>query len=243
VPIYAPAGVSGANGSSFATSTNEVSPTQCSYWPADHRLAANRISRLPHLPQYNLLDSDSPDRPQARIMFVDKACYDAVRVGLLVSSSGARAGGGLVAMPVVRERDFLQGETWLVTVPNFVDGEPGGFGPLTPIYRHKLRVFSVDDSDQGRVTVRLWVSNTPGLGGSPDYEYQVVMNLRDGNDPSFPFYGEVNLDNVCKHIASYACMPTIGTVEIVPASLNLRYWAYVSSTNNATQQVLITLPQ
>jgi hypothetical protein len=78
--------------------------------------------------------------------------------------------------------------------------------------------------------------------------YRLTLSARDFDDPSYPYYAEVNLQQL---FGWEWCFPTLrGTctdfgalIEVVPISEGLRYYAFVSTTDNVTNHVAIYLPR
>ena len=241
IPIYAPQRIDGAGGG-FEAPLESYSRVPCSFWPAPGRPAPGRTT-TGTLQGYEtvFIGGASNSKPQSRFLFVDAGCADDVRFGLTVSSVAASARQDFRSgVPVVTDPEFFQGEAWLFNIPQEFSGDKV-FSPPTPRYRHKLRVINAADDNQGEVDVTLWV-DTPGPGALFRKDYKVALNQRDGADASFPYYGEVQLADVCLGISSYACLQVSGVVQIVPVTSGLRYWPLLSSTDNTTQQVFIRVP-
>jgi len=115
-------------------------------------------------------------------------------------------------IPIVRDRDFTDGTTNLLDVP------------LKEGFRETLRVYS---TTQGLVRARVFsTGETPGLLAD------TIVPLRAPRDIHDPAYGELGL-----YIAG-----DVGRVEIEPLTPGLRYWAFVSVTNNATQHITTITP-
>jgi hypothetical protein len=136
-----------------------------------------------------------------------------------------------IELPVVRERDFTSSTTQFLEVPTtsatrahlriYGASSPNGRGDLL------VRIFSID----GVKLFERAVSLTPADGASvlPD-ESTFADN---------PAYAEL------ANLTELANVTGRGNVrvEIEPVTAGLRYWSFISLTNNATQRVSTITPQ
>lgn len=115
-------------------------------------------------------------------------------------------------IPIVRDRDFTTGATNLLDVP------------LHEGFRETLRVYAPTD---GLLRVRVFeTADSPGLLS------EQIVPLRPPQGIHDPGYGELGL-----YIAG-----NVGRIEIEPLTPGLRYWAFVSITNNETQHITTITP-
>lgn len=135
-----------------------------------------------------------------------------------------------VELPVVHESELATGTTRFLDVPH------------TDASRVHLRIYGISSpSGAGVVNVRFL------LGNVQVYQQLVALTPANGaallaNDTMFvtnPAYGEIaNATSV---------RPFTGTdslrIEVDPVTDGLRYWAFLSVTNNATQRVSLITPQ
>lgn len=121
-------------------------------------------------------------------------------------------------IPVVRERDMVRGvAATLLDVP------------VDPRYRAKLRVyrFAEGDAETAGAEIRI----VPHGAQAPSTHFIQLHRTCNGNCPAVPFYGEADL-------ASTAGVTANIYVRTDRDSRALT-WAFVSVTNNKTQQVTI----
>jgi hypothetical protein len=115
-------------------------------------------------------------------------------------------------LPIVRDRDFTNEKMTLLDVP-LLDG-----------FRETLRVYSATD---GLVRVRIFETEE-----SNNLLHETIVPLRAPRNVNDPGYGELGLYLRGK----------VGRVEIEPLIEGLRYWAFVSITNNVTQHITTITP-
>jgi hypothetical protein len=145
-------------------------------------------------------------------------------------------------LPVVRERDYRRGASYIVNVPMHpvivLDPLPHSNGEFKQ--RNTIRIYDVDDTGQLEVQVfvrALPISATFVLG-------TIRADRRDGEGPTYPAYGELSYSGPCITLpAGNNCNDFETTVEMQPTSSNIRYWAFLSTTDNASQYVTIRTPQ
>jgi len=181
------------------------------------------------------------------MLFIDGNQASHVTFGYSLRSTSA-LGTFDAELPVVRERDFLSGRSYIFGVPilpiieQLADGPARLTGYAT---RSRIRVYDADNT--GTLAVHLRVFFGYSGDGMPVvlYERDIVVNQRDFDDPSYPYYGELDLPNGCSpgHSTANPCLSfdDLG-VQITP-NTNARYWAFVSTTDNTTGQVRIRHPQ
>lgn len=115
-------------------------------------------------------------------------------------------------VPIVRDRDFTDGTLNLLDVP------------LKEGFRETLRVYS---TTKGLVRARVFAT-----GDNAGLLADTIVPLRAPQSIHDPAYGELGL-----YIAG-----DVGRVEIEPLTPGLRYWAFVSVTNNETQHITTITP-
>jgi hypothetical protein len=139
--------------------------------------------------------------------------------------------------------DFRSGVVHIVGIWSLYQTEGTFESPVSvPRFRHTLRIYASDllGSDEAMVrTYRQDVSFVEQLS-----ESRVVLDRRDGDDLSYPFYAELPMDELCNPVSLHIpCGGGPQRVEITPITAGLRYWAMVSGTDNVTQAVTIVYPQ
>ena len=136
------------------------------------------------------------------------------------------------SLPVVRERDLHTTTLSLSEVP------------LDPRVRLMLRVYDPFQTPDAQVRVRFWsiwqatntgvsafTSQPPQLLG----ERTLTLKTRppSGDEPSVePGYAQLAIDR-----SMLASAPNVIAVDVEPLTPGLRFWAFITATDNATQHV------
>ena len=149
----------------------------------------------------------------------------------------------ITSVPVVRERDFLQGNTTFPQIPFFVEEKPFTL-ETTPVHRIKLHLYDVDLAGNLRVRIRY---RNLSLGW--DITQDVSLTSRNGSNASFPWYAEVPIQSLCTPRGNhFPCTSGQGILVIEPFESVadpprfVRYWAMISMTNVRTGEVTILEP-
>jgi len=169
-----------------------------------------------------------PDHPPGAVLHVQREYADLVRLSLRLRelTRGSAAG---VELPVVRERNFFTRTIHILDVPLRLNS------------RTTLRVYDVDTRPGTAVRIRFFEpqSTTPLLTLDtaftlpPTYNPNLSLNVTPG-------YIQLNgLEEI------YPVLRNIDRirVEIQPLSTDLRMWAFISITDDVTQQVTLLTPQ
>lgn len=148
-----------------------------------------------------------------------------------------------VRMPVVREQQFLKGDSRIIGVPfAYFNERDIGVGPCCERraqFRHMLRVYDLSGDGGGEFVVTV---DHPGAPGGR-VEHRLTVSSRDGDDPSYPWYAQVPLENYCFTVwPSDWCASFFGVVELRPADPTREYWAFVTSTHNLTHDIAVSTP-
>lgn len=165
---------------------------------------------------------DSVQFPRGRMMFVPRGSADALSFALRVRDLSRQSETHGVEIPVVRERD-LHG-----LFPFSLLNVPGDAQ-----FRSRLRVYSIDPPKV--VSVRLFTMTNPAE------QVAALLLVMDPPTAELPAYGEIDLDPIIRK----AGLPGPFRVQIEPSFLTTSpaYWAFVSVTNNQTQNVTVVTPQ
>lgn len=161
--------------------------------------------------------------PHGRVMYVPRASAAGLHFDLRIRDLNRQGDTHGVGIPIVRERDLRAASFSLLNVPS--DGQ----------YRSRLRIYSLD-TPTGAVTVRLFT-----MDRFPFVEVGSTTFFLSDPNPDIPAYAEVDLDP----LIGKAAQPGPYRVQIdlpVPA-ISPSYWAFVSITNNQTQNVTVVTPQ
>lgn len=164
---------------------------------------------------------DSAQFPEGRMMYVPRGSADALHFALRVRDLSRQSETHGVEIPVIRERDLRAFPFSLLNVPG--DAQ----------FRSRLRVYSIDPPKV--VSVRLFTMTNPAE------QVAALLLFMDPPTADFPAYGEIDLDPIIRK----ASKPGPFRVQIEPNLLTTSpaYWAFVSVTNNQTQNVTVVTPQ
>ena len=132
-----------------------------------------------------------------------------------------------IDVPVVFDEDFLRGPIQILGVAGFER------------YRRTLRIYQ-PDALPSTVTVRLYKG---GYQEELAAEARVTLRQPDASVmfnglPIRASYAQLNLDKLYSGVRGVRSV----RVEIVPDSPELRHWAFVSITDNTTQEVRLAVP-
>jgi hypothetical protein len=157
------------------------------------------------------------------LLYTRKDNADRLHLSITVRDISRGAASAGTEIPVIRESMLRSGPLQLFPVR--IDAR----------FRHTLRIYDIDANENADVTVRLFDM----LNGRPLGEFTrrfTVDRLAGGSPfaelPAFPGYIEVG------GLGADLMTGTV-RVEIEPATPAQRLWAFVSTTNNETQQVTI----
>lgn len=132
-------------------------------------------------------------------------------------------------IPVVRERDV---RTAKITLLNF---------PVTAAFRNTLRVYDFDYPTNRVVRLRVYpLSSNDAL-----VDTQITLlapNVANGPElyPLWP--GRALLTDLASTFPALSALTTPARIELDPVTPGLRFWAFLSTTNNETQHVTVTFP-
>ena len=125
----------------------------------------------------------------------------------------------LTRLPVVRERDALSQPAWFVAVP------------LNSARRELLRLYNFDEALPALFEIRMYAFDK--FFGS------TVLTLAPAQG-IVPGYAELkDFRSVLQNASPYLQQISI---EVRPLAPNARFWAFISSTDNVTQNILTILP-
>lgn len=177
----------------------------------------------------SVLDFTNHPSPGLLVLVSPKPLREAVHFDLLVRNTALPRGEWGAEIPVVREDQFRTGATELMNIP------------LDSRYRSMLRIYDVDNIQDGSdttVLVRRYLRHS--LSETLIDETKLAIHETAGGGGQFPLYpgyeawSGINSD-----------LPSSGDtmrIEIEPLTPGLRYWAFVSVTNNDTQSVTVISP-
>jgi Domain of unknown function DUF11 len=154
----------------------------------------------------------------SKIHFSTRA-YDAARAG---ETSGAE-------IPVVHEHEFRTSTISLLNLP------------VSPDYRHTLRVYDADARASASVIVRLFASDATTPLAERVFTLAAPTPARRTTTallPVHPGYLQLDLGEAFGLSGARAVR-----VDVVPVTPGLRLWAFVSITSNRTHHVTTVTPQ
>ncbi|HEX6177172.1 MAG TPA: hypothetical protein VF057_02340 [Thermoanaerobaculia bacterium] len=194
----------------------------------------------PHLLPQNLAAS-SVSNGAGRLIYLER--FVPMSLVLRAAPDISDPHGALTSMPVVRERNFLQGPVTFPNVPFLFDHNAATLRS-TPVHRIKLHVFDVDITGQMQVRIE----SRSLSGGRTDEQFASVRS-RNGNDPSFPYYAEVAVTPICAPVSTRInCLDGQGVISVTPAESIadpprlFRYYAFVSMVDVRTGVVTLITP-
>ena len=155
-------------------------------------------------------------------------------------------------LPIVRERDVRTGKTTLLPLP--VDPVLSAEDPSSPEHfhllgyaeRYAIRIYDWDST--GKLDVAVRMIRGFFLAQRAVGEVRLRLDRRDFDDPTYPFYAEVDPQKAfaawCYPAALHsACSPFPAIIEIEPLTPGARYYAFASRTDNATNQITVFTPR
>jgi hypothetical protein len=160
---------------------------------------------------------------------VEKAYADQVHASVRVADQNRRPVNQGTEIPVVREKDWLSKPVDLLDIPT------------DPAVRQTLRVY--DPEATGMASVRVTVYPFYYVDVEPLAE--VVIALRGGEILSGQWHRLPDYAEIPDLVAAF---PQIATEErlrvtVEPLTPGMRFWAFITITDNATQQVTVVSPQ
>jgi hypothetical protein len=179
-------------------------------------LASGETRQVPFSPQ--------PPGDPGLIAYVAGADGD-VTFNLRVQDLSRQAETWGTEIPAVREGDFLSGTKSLLNIP--VDAR----------FRQMLRIYTVD-AGEARFRVRAFALFTDETLGTVDIALRSPS--AGAQFPYKPSYSQVG-DLVVLFPRTLGLV-TVG-LQLIPLTADVRYWAFISVTNNETQHVTTVTPQ
>lgn len=250
VPVLNMQPITGANGATFSTTFGLFAYGRTvSYYPAGPASAAPVVGqtlsngRILYVPVW-----EAPVVAKGRFVFVERGAEDLP----FFETVRATAPDGSIAttpLPIVRESDATTGVSTFVDVPvtpvygPFNPAVIHGVGPfLGYAERHTLRIYDFDSTGRIEVNIRLYWGTWLDLRVRE--EHRIALTQRDANDPSYPYYAEVNLGELFKDHWCYPSLPQPcegfpAIFEVEPVTPGMRYYAFISTTDNQTNHVAV----
>lgn len=169
---------------------------------------------------------DRRDIPAA-FLYVERTAIEDVSATLHVRDLTRQELSHGTELPIIRERELLTGHATLLAVPT------------DPRFRLTLRVYDVDKKETD-VRVRVLPMRTPPRPFVADARVPFIRrhDLDTERYATHPGFASVDLHNMFPEIVGQGLV----RVEVIPDSPDTRFWAFISITNNDTQQVTTITP-
>jgi hypothetical protein len=152
------------------------------------------------------------DGNPGRLIYVPKGAHQRLAASLRVADLSRSNQSFGTRIPVVPESEFRDDFLALIDIPSSAN------------FRNTLRVYSLDSETS--VHVRVISSDSTRIGSEMD------IDLRDPIDMLHSGYAQVS------DLLTFSG----GRIEIEPKTPGKRIWAFVSVTNNDTQQITVVAP-
>lgn len=164
--------------------------------------------------------------PTGLVLWIPRSQEPDMHFSLHVRDISRAAEGAGTNIPVVRE-DELQGEVHLLNIP------------VASGFRHTLRIYDLDFENAGAVTLEAFSS-------SGDLIDARVITLTRAEDPcAIPEGCAPNRPRaaIVNDLVTPREVPQAVRFVIRPTDPGMRLWAFVSITNNTTQQITTVTPE
>ena len=173
-----------------------------------------------------LLDFNAPG---GQFVYIKAADEDKVRFNMRIYDQARLTQTAGAEIPIVREEDFTGGTISLLGIP------------VAPQFRHTLRVYDSDARSGARVLVHVYANDEFAPRSSTVHTLQqspLLVRVTPARLPTHPSYLQLQLSD----LVSLAGLTTI-RVEIEAVDPVLRFWCFVSITNNDTHHVTTVTQQ
>jgi hypothetical protein len=249
VPVFNNTPLHGANGSTFATSLSLFGP-RVTYYPAFAPPNPDPVVGTSHPEGLPLPLWEAPVVAKGRFLFIERADEQ-----LLAETVTATAPDGSTAstpLPLVTVRGVLTGKATFFPLPvtpilsDLDPNSPEHYHLLGWRERHTLRVYDWDSTGTLEVVVSLRWGSFLSRGA---VIVPLKVNTRDFDDFTYPYYAELDLVQAfAKHGYCFpglhiACVAYPAIFEVEPTTPGARYYAFISTTDNATNHVAIYTPR
>ena len=176
------------------------------------------LSYVPYTPDLVL------QRPSAKLLHVDDVRVDDLAVYLRIQDTSRQSQTFGTAVPTVRGSAATTTSLNLLSVPSAGD------------FRSLLRVYDFNPAPGHRVFVRIYKPAYDVASVVPDLLLsETTLDLSVPADSfNYPGYAELGI--------SLSGTATLVRIEVVAGTPQLRFWAFASVTNNATQHVTLVTP-
>jgi hypothetical protein len=184
-------------------------------------LARSEASLTPHVDMQPPIFLASPGFPPGQFVFVRRIDAPKLRFNLRIRDISRETQTWGTEIPVVREDEFYTGSLTLMNVPTGTR------------FRQTLRIYAVSPTP---AVVRMRVVPLQSVNAIADEDVELAAGDSLGMVPA---YLQISLSERFPNLA--ASQPV--RIELQAAKPDLELWAFVTVTNNDTQEVTTATPQ
>jgi hypothetical protein len=167
-----------------------------------------------------------PDERPGMLLWIPKEHSSAISFSLRAQDLSRQSQTWGTEIPVVREAEFLTSTAQLLNVP------------ITDEFRQTLRIYEVESRSHAEFIVRVYEQESNLLLG------ERTLLTRGFGDPDWGIPRRPG--SVGAGLLDLFALPQSVTrvrVEVTPVTTGIRFWAFISVTNNETQHVTTITPQ
>lgn len=179
--------------------------------------------------------NDFQNEVQGMFLFVERSRSSDIEMQLRVRDLSRQSQSWGTSIPVVSEGDAFRGMRNILELP------------ADSLHRVRLRIYDFDARPDAAFNVRLYTlhenlrliddgrSVDPQVGG---ILLQTRVATSGGGATFHPGYAEIDVSSIAQRRG-----PTRLRIEIEPVQSDVRWWGFVTATNNVTQQVTVLVPR
>jgi hypothetical protein len=185
-------------------------------------------------PSFNLRSGSTVQPPIARrpagvLLWIPKERSSSVHFTLRAQDVSRQAQTWGTDIPAVREAEFLTSTAHLLNVPT------------TEAFRQTLRIYDAESRAEAEFLVRIYDQDSNAL-----ISERAFKTVGAGNPPpDYGMPGQPGSVEIGPFASIIGIPPTITRVrlEVVPLTSGVRFWTFMSVTNNETQHITLITPQ
>lgn len=247
LPVYTSEEIKGANGSTFSTILDCYTEVDTVVYAVEPGALAGPASFViqPAMNPICRTPDYGPARATGRFYYVEPGGSDQLALQYFLRSSDAsgETADQMTALPVVSEP--VVGSARILSIPVvpiivYEDENPWGHH-VGYEYRIRLRVYDWAGDGTGQVKIEPFVQNLFGNQGDLT-PITLALNQRDGEDPTFPWYGELPLEWCIPRSSHSPCAAVNVRLNITAEDDQTEFWPFVTVTDNKTQHVTVFAP-
>jgi hypothetical protein len=242
-PVLSATSLRGSKNTIFETQLHAVTGEPIAYYPAATSNGASFGVQPAGLDFVRFFEATP--RSAGRLLYFDRSKTNGISFLFWLVVTGPDGSAHRTTLPVARERNFERGASTilgLTTSPKY--DFSGGLPPKVVGFnaRSHIRIYDVDNTGNLAATISVTVAPLQAYG--PFAKYDVRVATRDAEDPSYPFYTDIPLPDLCITAPSgNTCNDYPLTVSIEPSDPNARYWAFASATDNTSGETSVFFAQ